>query len=31
MSANEIGWLLALLVAVIFAAVVLVIRYRLGK
>jgi len=31
MSANEIGWLLALLVAVVFTAVVLVIRYRLGK
>jgi len=30
MSANEIGWLLALLVAVVFTAVVLVIRYRLG-
>ena len=31
MSANEIGWLLALVVAVVFTAVVLVIRYRLGK
>jgi len=31
MSGNEIGWLLALLVAVVFTAVVLVIRYRLGK
>jgi len=31
MSSNEIGWLLAVLVAAVFFAVVLAIGYRLRK